>query len=231
MEIKTVLIVDDEDILRKAISYHFKRAGYNTITASCGNEALEILTKHKVDAVISDIQMPDGNGIELLSKIRDKDHELPVVIFISAYADITDDEAYDMGANAIFSKPFNREKLTETVKLAIETKGKVWKNNLDVNPSIPVSFNLEDISPGRGGMFVALQDDQLFEIDQEFSFVIEGHNEIAGTGRVKWIRKNKSLPDGIGIEITGFTNESHHHYEKMLEVLPLRPYIPKTKAA
>ena len=78
---------------------------------------------------------------------------------------------------------------------------------------------------------VVIQNDDHFEVDQEISFVISGDEKISGTGRVKWVRRNKSLPDGIGIEIMSFTNESHLYYEKWLEILPLRPYIPKTKAA
>ena len=68
---RTVLIVDDEPSLRELLRevFSLERTG-RILTASSGNEALKIIRTTKVDAVISDVRMPDGDGIALLDGIR-----------------------------------------------------------------------------------------------------------------------------------------------------------------
>ena len=66
----TILIVDDEIDLRDSIAFDYKRKGFNVLVASSGNEAFEIVKKNKVNVVLSDVRMPDGDGIELLYNIK-----------------------------------------------------------------------------------------------------------------------------------------------------------------
>lgn len=115
MSVLVALVVDDEPDLLMIISKVVRKFGFEVHTASGGTEALEVLSKHKVDIVISDVRMPDGDGIELLEKIRRKDPKIPVVFLITGFADITPDEAIKKGAQVVLPKPFSVQQLHETI--------------------------------------------------------------------------------------------------------------------
>jgi len=68
--VKTVLIVDDEANFREALAFLLKMEGYKILTAESGHSALKLLKERKVDVVVSDIRMPDGDGIELLRRLK-----------------------------------------------------------------------------------------------------------------------------------------------------------------
>src|SRR5665647_200205 len=112
----TILIVDDEELLREALAFDFRRRGYNVILAGSGKEALAFLEKNHVNVVISDVRMPNGNGLELLAAIKKRNVFLPVVMLITGFADLSLEEAYNLGADAVFPKPFDRQALQAAVE-------------------------------------------------------------------------------------------------------------------
>ena len=79
-----IVIVDDEEVIRDALSRHFRFRGYSVRTAADGDEALAILAKEKADVLISDIRMPGMSGVDLLKAAK---HEYPMmhVIMITGY--------------------------------------------------------------------------------------------------------------------------------------------------
>lgn len=112
MKKNTVLVVDDEEIICEAIAFDLNRNGVNVLTASNGNDAWNLFIKNQsIDLIITDVRMPDGDGVNLLDKIRAHDRLIPVVIFITGFKDISDQEAYKKGVNGILSKPFKIEEL------------------------------------------------------------------------------------------------------------------------
>jgi len=115
----TLLIVDDEDDLREIVGFHFQKAGFNVLTASGGNEAFDLVQNNKIDLVLSDIQMPNGSGIEMLEKIKAKFPGVPVVMFVTGYSSASEKKIYEKGAVAIFSKPFNKDAVLQAVMKAV----------------------------------------------------------------------------------------------------------------
>ena len=77
---ETILFVDDEDSILNVASEFFKRQGYDTLTASNGIEALEILKNERVDCCFTDINMPEMNGLDLAENIRLYDNTMPVIV-------------------------------------------------------------------------------------------------------------------------------------------------------
>lgn len=113
---KCVLVVDDEADLRELIAFDFDEAGFLVLEAENAKSAMNILENNKVDIVISDIRMPDGDGVTLLEEVKQKfPNHMPAFIFITGYSDITAEEAMKRGASGFFSKPFDRRKLIESV--------------------------------------------------------------------------------------------------------------------
>lgn len=111
----TVLIVDDEPEIRKMLFFDFKRQGFNTLSAASAAEAFELVLKEKIDLVLSDMRMPGGDGMSLLENIRKIDPKIPIVIFLTGFADITEEECIAKGAVAVFTKPYERKNLMNAI--------------------------------------------------------------------------------------------------------------------
>ena len=108
----TVLLVDDDLTHRDAIAFDFKRRGFRVLQASSGNGAWNIIQGDTVHLVITDIRMPDGNGVELLRRLRERDPRLPPVILVTGYTELNFNDAKDWGAKGARSKRVKRGKIT-----------------------------------------------------------------------------------------------------------------------
>ena len=122
--ITTVLLVDDDIVHRNVMAFDFKRRGFRVLHANTGREAWELILKENVNLVITDIRMPDGNGIELLRKIKDRDPQFPAVILITGYTELNLTDAKDWGAVAVFPKPLDRKHLLSTSQAVVAQQGK-----------------------------------------------------------------------------------------------------------
>lgn len=115
----TLLVVDDEEDLRNAIAYHFRRIGFHVLTTDGGLRAIELVRSEDIDVVITDVRMPDGDGTELLTNIRAHHPTRPEVIIVTGWSDLTETDYYARGALKVISKPFDREELVSVVKKAV----------------------------------------------------------------------------------------------------------------
>ncbi len=107
---KKILLVDDEPINQKIVQFLMKaEAEYEILGADGGRQALEILREQKVDLVLLDIEMPDMNGKEVLSKIREC-YEIPVA-FVTAGEKADEEEEELLKADGYLTKPFLPEEL------------------------------------------------------------------------------------------------------------------------
>ena len=115
----TILIVDDEETLRDTMVFDFKRKGFTVLSAENGVAAFELVKVNKVHLVISDMRMPGGDGMSLLEQIRTHYPGIPNVIFITGFADVTEEAAIAKGAKKVLSKPFDRKVLMNSVLEAL----------------------------------------------------------------------------------------------------------------
>lgn len=107
---KKILLVDDEPINHKIVQFLMKvETEYEILGADGGRQALEILREQKVDLVLLDIEMPDMNGKEVLSKIREC-YEIPVA-FVTAGEKADEEEEELLKADGYLTKPFLPEEL------------------------------------------------------------------------------------------------------------------------
>lgn len=112
----SVLVVDDESFIRQILSRIVGREGYQVHQATDGKDALISLRDTPCQIVISDIKMPNMDGIELLSEIRAR-HEHVSVILITAYAgEYSAEAALSAGADAFITKPFKNVEIAETLR-------------------------------------------------------------------------------------------------------------------
>ncbi len=116
-----ILIVDDEIQIRDVIRLSLEAAEHEVVQAGCGTEALRILaeTDRPIDLVITDILMPDGDGIELLASLR-RHENAPPVVAITGGGLLEDcsslDTAKSLGASSVMTKPLSCVDLHETVE-------------------------------------------------------------------------------------------------------------------
>ena len=113
-----VLVVDDQEILRRAIARGLTRAGHLVVEASDGVEALRIVARGGVDVVLSDIVMPEMDGLAFLRTVRERDLDLPVVLVTGAPSIASAAEAVAQGALAYLIKPVLLPELDAVVRRA-----------------------------------------------------------------------------------------------------------------
>jgi CheY-like chemotaxis protein len=115
---KTILIVEDEELLREVIAEEFQYAGLKVIEACGGNEALKLLeVSNDIDILFTDIKMPDGNGIDLVKQV----HLLPIanrpkVFMFTAYGEFPESEMDTYEVLHKFKKPFVWEEIIQIIK-------------------------------------------------------------------------------------------------------------------
>ncbi|MAZ48637.1 MAG: hypothetical protein CME65_08735 [Halobacteriovoraceae bacterium] len=113
----SILVVEDDPILRDLLIEELNEAGFSCTPAGSGDEAWAIMEKSSVDCLISDLAMQDSSGADLIEKTR-KDSRfksLPIIIS-SGVLDITEEKALKMGANKLFIKPFLVEDLVRSIQ-------------------------------------------------------------------------------------------------------------------
>ena len=117
-----ILIVDDEEKIRAILGQGLAREGYYCATAENGQEAINQFHKDNFSLVITDIKMPEMDGIELLRRLKAMDPTL-IVIMVTAYAEIeVAVEAMHLGADDFILKPIDLELLIFTLRKALENK-------------------------------------------------------------------------------------------------------------
>jgi CheY-like chemotaxis protein len=114
--IAKVLVVDDDENIRHLMLDTLESLGYNTIGAQDGVEALTVLESQNVDLVITDVVMPQMNGIDLLKKIKKIWPSLPVLVITGYDFNYTMDQVRDGGADGFLAKPFRIGKIEEMMQ-------------------------------------------------------------------------------------------------------------------
>jgi CheY-like chemotaxis protein len=125
----TVLIVDDSRTMRKVISNRITETGLRIdkiLEAQHGQDALEILSAASVDLVLTDINMPVMNGLDLISRIRDNPawDALPILVVSTEGKGPMGKEAIIRGANNLLRKPFTAENIRELLEGYLEVSAR-----------------------------------------------------------------------------------------------------------
>ncbi|RAL20610.1 hypothetical protein DL240_16395 [Lujinxingia litoralis] len=119
LDIRTILVVEDSEVTRALVSSILRTEGYRVLEADDGHYGLEMLGRHRVDLVLSDVQMPTMDGLELLRRIRASEEfaRLPVVILTTLGEPADKERAMRLGANGYLVKlDFQEKTLLETVR-------------------------------------------------------------------------------------------------------------------
>jgi CheY-like chemotaxis protein len=226
--LKHVLIVDDEPDLITILGVILKKTGrYRASGASNGKKALEFLSQDaSIDLVLTDIRMPQMDGIELMEKIKEINLESPLVMFITGLTDFSIDKVYDAGACGFISKPFDWAQIIAAVDDAL--KPKPFCNRPYKEEDIKINIESEDFELGRGGVLVTSP--QLAEVGDLVRFNIEfkegEFKKIEGIGEVIWQRKLKQGINSFGIKFFNLNPEIETLLYKFCNKNRVKAFIP-----
>ena len=110
MEQKTILIVDDENMMREAVASYLEKQGYHVLQAETGTQALSLLAKETVSFVILDLMLPDISGEEICSRIR-RQSRIPIIMLTAKTMEDDMLNGLNLGADDYITKPFSLKNL------------------------------------------------------------------------------------------------------------------------
>ena len=172
----TILIADDEEIVRFALSVKLKEHGFSVMEACNGRDAVDICMKEHIDAVLLDLKMPEMDGIETLQELKENNNDVPVIM-VTAYGDIpTAVQAIKLGAYDFVEKPPQVSKLIVTLNRAIE-KAELEKKIRNLDSTLESSFEWL-VGRSQAMKRVIAQVKQVS--DSDFSIILQGET---GTGK------------------------------------------------
>ena len=119
---KKVLVVDDDDRMRKLLANRLEVEGYSIITAQDGEEAMQKVKDESPLLLTLDLMMPKINGYEACRMLRfdDQYKNLPIIILSALNTQFERDKAFEAGADAVFVKPFDLNLLVVKIKELLE---------------------------------------------------------------------------------------------------------------
>lgn len=130
-ENRTLLVVDDDTIVRQSVVAYLEDSGFDIIEAEQGQQGLDMFNNHSPDLVLTDLKMPGMNGLELLAEIHRESNEVPVIVIsgVGVMGDVV--EALRLGAADYMTKPLvDMEVLVHAVNKSLERRDLLAENEL-----------------------------------------------------------------------------------------------------
>ena len=118
---KTILFIEDDDLIRKIIEEFLKESGYLVLKAKDGLEGIEMINKEAFDLIITDVVLPHVSGIGIIKMAKIRRPEVPIIC-ITGYGYFPEKLAEEEHADKILHKPFEFKELAEAIKTLLENK-------------------------------------------------------------------------------------------------------------
>lgn len=174
-----IAIVDDEQDMRQSISQWLTLSGYETETFPSAIEALKVIGSHYSGIVITDIKMPQMDGMQFLRKLMSQDSAIPVIM-ITGHGDVPMAvEAMRIGAFDFLEKPFNPDRMTELAQKAINAR-RLTLDNRELRKELADGKGLMNKLMGTSSVMERLREDILDLGQADGHVLIEGET---GTGK------------------------------------------------
>jgi len=123
-----ILVVEDEAILRPLIEEMLNQGGYGVVTVGSGKEAINLCQEQPVDLVITDLGLPDMDGLEVIRSLRGSHPDLPIVAMSGTVGGTSLARASQLGAIAALQKPFDYGELLAVVGKILNKERSNWKS-------------------------------------------------------------------------------------------------------
>ena len=151
----TILVVDDEALLVKGIRFNLKSDGYDVITGSNGQEAVELTKSENPDLVVLDVMMPVMDGLTACSRIREFS-EVPIILLTAKVDDMDKLMGFDHGADDYLTKPFNILELKARIRALLRRSGAGEKQETNRLTGGNITLDLDARNAYKGSELVVL---------------------------------------------------------------------------
>ncbi|ETK37264.1 response regulator transcription factor [Microbispora sp. ATCC PTA-5024] len=147
-----VLIVDDDDAVRRSLSHALRRDGYAVTEAADGLTALDRLSRVRHDAIVLDVLMPEPNGLEVCKRLRRRGDDTPILMLTARDLVVDRVAGLDAGADDYLVKPFALEELRARLRALLRRSGATR----EVLRFADVSLDTTEQRASRGGRALAM---------------------------------------------------------------------------
>jgi DNA-binding response OmpR family regulator len=159
---KTILVVDDNERLRKLVKSYLIQEGYRVVTAADGREALFVAREESPDLIVLDIMMPEMDGYEFM-RVHRKERETPIIILTAKIEETDTLLGLELGADDYIAKPFSMRILAARIRAVLRRRGKD-------TPEVDV-LRAADITLDRNGRSVKVADRPVDLTPSEFDIL------------------------------------------------------------
>ncbi|GEM_PF-1966747 len=232
-----VLVVEDNEVMCEVLASSIENLGMSVRKVTDAESVLPILESERFDCVISDIRMPNKDGVELLSEIRKAHPIWPFVILVSGHHDYDVDELLNYGAVAYVKKPFKIDEIFNLISSyfiddLIQRNQSMIKSKEIHKDFEEVTLDLTKASVGTGGAFISFKDLPSIlsaEVGKFYDFnvkVEEDNSPVKISAEVVW-KKNDGEPNaGVGIRFVSITPQVDSYVKKLISQNSISSFIP-----
>lgn len=179
---KSVLVVDDKEMMRDSVAVTLQRAGFDVAWAESGQAALLASAQKRPDVIVTDMRMPGMTGLELLERVRQLDDELPVILMTAFGTIETAVKAMKLGAFDYLTKPFEGDELVITVKRAAEHRRLVRENALLIAAAGPAARSGGPVASRRGLERLIGSSGAMKKLKDQIASIAGSHGTVLITG-------------------------------------------------
>lgn len=192
-----LLVVEDQETLRQSLQRGLSDEGYDVLTAATGKEGFRLAANEQPDAMVLDLMLPDGNGLETLEKLRNQGFSKPVLILTAR--DTIEDRVIglDTGADDYLVKPFAFDELIARLRALIRRDSRASRSTLSV---ADLELNLLTRKVTRGGIEIDLTVRQFSVLE----YLVRNQNQIVSRemlARDVWKAPTASWTNVIEVKI------------------------------
>ena len=149
----TILVIEDEAALRRALRIFLDAHGYGVVLAATGREGLELAAREHPDVVILDLGLPDMDGVQVATELRSWSR-VPIVVLSARDAEASKVAALDAGADDYVTKPFGMNEFLARLRAALRRAAPTEQERIVVTPDFTIDLGAKQV--GRDGESVHL---------------------------------------------------------------------------
>lgn len=242
---RKALIVEDQDMFRDAMVFELESLGFLVSAAKEGQEGFELAKKEAFDVIISDVRMPNWDGKRLLLELRKSLTSIPPFLFMTGFTDLTIQEAYNMGADAVLGKPARADRLVATIESLLLPPIERWARQVTQSPKVGFHKQLkgwmtpsfeDECAIGRGGLSLLVDGKNIVDVRNgdriglDLELIDAPIKAIKGSGLVVWRVSGTNNRTRVGIEFEFLEEPGRSELAAYLRANRLVAAIPHRQA-
>lgn len=219
---ETVLLVEDDETLLLGLTDKLELEGYTVVAAESGEGALGLLSDHEIDLAILDIGLPGMNGLELLSRLRERTRAFPVIMLTARASEGDKVLGLELGADDYITKPFGTRELIARVRAHLRRERRKGPDDDDSEPEMPGKMTLGELELDFDGYVFRCAGDERKLSNLEWKIL-----ELLVKERGKTVSRERFLREIWGYDRLPVTRTVDFHVSRLRSKLEDDPKNPK----